>query len=1050
MTQQPQGRAEAENRASATPAGLVRALAFVGAALSLVFYLLGFVSDVGTTGLVGALVIGGGLLAGAGALPRSGGRLPAPAAVVSIVGLLALVQVVVSSRITGLLLGALAVAFLETVAVVGAMLADAGVLGAPARRPKPAAPVVENAPYGGVSPDQAWTQEHLGALHQSSSPTTVYGAPPQYGGVPDNTALIGAPASGAFPAGEPGSVPAFGLSAGSAPKDATEVVPASAYGATAVNGAVAGERSPTPADAAFGAGAVNGATGGERGPDAPAPSYGMTGANAVYGLGGAGGQGEAQTPMYGLTGSTPLNGAAAGGPSPGDAQASPYGLTGATPLNGAAAGGQASGEAQAPLYGLTGANPLNGAAAAGQASGAPQLYGLGGPTTANPTTPGERGQAVAEARQSPYGVGAANSVTAGERGRPAADAQQSPQGAAAAKGATAGQRGQTAADAQQSPYGVGAANGATAGERARSSADAQQSPYGAGAANGVAAGQRGQTAAGTQQSPYGTAAGATAGEHGRSAADAQQSPYGTGSVNGATAGARGEAAQALGEGQAPLYGLSGASAINGTQPPERGPSGASPGVAGEGSAPLYGLTGRNASGTGGRPGQAGQTQNGAADPSAARYSGANGQPVQNPGAPGERSPQYGLTGSHATPAERSTTSGPAHAVPAEGPALLQGLTGRSRPTETGPSGVPADAPLYGLSGPGQGGHAGEREKQAYGRPGERSAPQYGRPGAANERSWSGYNVPAEAQASPYGSAGERGQTPTSDGSVQLSGLSGTPGPVNGHASTSGASHAVPGGAAPSPFGRANGTNAAAVGGPTPQSSPPPLYGLSGTGAPQAGVTGSGPSHAAPAFGTSGERAARPGSSSSGAHHAPTGEFPVYGAPGNGAASSGPGVSRAASGTGDAAQPGHGQPTAGPSNGRPSPSSTASYGEAASPRPGSAPSAAPPSNPAMRPPDVARGNPKTGPETTALRVQRAWAESDATPAMGQASSGAPDATMVAAPGWLGEADGSADPSGKPDQGAPGRAGRHGSPRGGRHGQPDDGRPDPTQVFPNPDR
>jgi hypothetical protein len=105
---------------------------------------------------------------------------------------------------------------------------------------------------------------------------------------------------------------------------------------------------------------------------------------------------------------------------------------------------------------------------------------------------------------------------------------------------------------------------------------------------------------------------------------------------------------------------------------------------------------------------------------------------------------------------------------------------------------------------------------------------------------------------------------------------------------------------------------------------------------------------------------------------------------------------------------------------------------------------------MRPPDMARGKPGTGPETTAFRVQRAWAESDATPAMGQASSGGPDATMVAAPGWLGEVDGSADPSGKPpEQGAPGRAGRHGSPRGGRHGQPDDGRPDPTQVFPNPE-
>ncbi|MDT7575599.1 MAG: hypothetical protein QOH17_1932, partial [Pseudonocardiales bacterium] len=589
MTQQPQERAEADDRASAGPAGLVRVLALVGAALSLVFYLLGFVSDVGTTGLVGALVIGGGLLAGVGVLPRTG-RLLAPAAVVSVVGLLALLQVVVSSRATGLVIGALAVAFLQTIAVVGALLADTRIVGAPARRPKQAAPAVENAPYGAVSPDQAWTQEHLGNLHQVGAPggdlTKVYGAPPQYGDTPDNTALIAAPAAGAFPVGEPGSVPAFGLSSASAPKDATEVVPASAYGAgltgaTAVNGAVAGARGQTPVDAAYGAGAVNGDTGVERGQapgDAPAPSYGLTGANAVN------------------------------GPAPGA-----------------------------------------------------QVYGLGGAGAANPAAPAERGPA----------------------------------------------------------------------------------------------------------------------------ADAQRSAYGPGSPNGATAGQHGAAAQALGEGQVPLYGLSGASAVNGAQAPEHSPSGAPHGVPGEVPAPLYGLSGRGAHGTGGQRGPSGQAQNGAADPSAARY-GENGQPAQLPGAPGERSaPQYGLTGSHGRPNERVTTSGPAPAVPAEGPALLQGLTGPARSVQTGPSSVPADAPLYGLSGPGQAGSPGER-----GNPGQ----VYGQPGAANERGWSGYNAPGEAQASPYGPAGatgERGQAHNNDGSVQLSGLSGT-GALNGRASTSGPSHAVPG------------------------------------------------------------------------------------------------------------------------------------------------------------------------------------------------------------------------------------------------------------------
>jgi hypothetical protein len=91
-----------------------------------------------------------------------------------------------------------------------------------------------------------------------------------------------------------------------------------------------------------------------------------------------------------------------------------------------------------------------------------------------------------------------------------------------------------------------------------------------------------------------------------------------------------------------------------------------------------------------------------------------------------------------------------------------------------------------------------------------------------------------------------------------------------------------------------------------------------------------------------------------------------------------------------------------------------------------------------------------PETAAFAVQQP-PSGDQTPAWGQSAPAAQDATMVAAPGWLGggqPGSESSSPIGRR------RAAREARQRGrsgeGRHGQPEPGRPDSTQVFPQPER
>jgi hypothetical protein len=106
--------------------GAARALVLVAGALGLVIYLLGFVGEVSVTSSFGGpLVVGGGLLAGVAVLPRVG-RVLAPAAVLTGTGALFLLQLAIGIGWPPVVLVATGLAFVETAAVVGALLLDNG------------------------------------------------------------------------------------------------------------------------------------------------------------------------------------------------------------------------------------------------------------------------------------------------------------------------------------------------------------------------------------------------------------------------------------------------------------------------------------------------------------------------------------------------------------------------------------------------------------------------------------------------------------------------------------------------------------------------------------------------------------------------------------------------------------------------------------------------------------------------------------------------------------------------------------------------------------
>ena len=171
--------------------GPARMLVLAAAGLGLVIYVLGFV-DLGLANtLTGFLLLGGGLLAGAAVLPKVG-RVLVPAAVGVVAGMLQQLQTVAGGGSSTTAIIALVLAFLQSVAVIGAVLLDAGLVKAPA--PKPRAPQGYGQPggygqypqgygqqsgYGQYGAQQGYGQQGYGApgYGQPGQP----GQPGQYG-----------------------------------------------------------------------------------------------------------------------------------------------------------------------------------------------------------------------------------------------------------------------------------------------------------------------------------------------------------------------------------------------------------------------------------------------------------------------------------------------------------------------------------------------------------------------------------------------------------------------------------------------------------------------------------------------------------------------------------------------------------------------------------------------------------------------------------------------------------------------------------------------------
>jgi Family of unknown function (DUF5336) len=143
MTRNSEAPEDAPTQARSRPgqelsrSGPVAELALVAAGLGLVVYLLAFVGDAGLgTQMIGPLLLGGGLLAGAVVLPTVGAGVLVPAAVATTTGALLLLQAVVGGRDSAVAVGTLVLAVLEAAAALGAALLHAGVVRAPTSRPK--------------------------------------------------------------------------------------------------------------------------------------------------------------------------------------------------------------------------------------------------------------------------------------------------------------------------------------------------------------------------------------------------------------------------------------------------------------------------------------------------------------------------------------------------------------------------------------------------------------------------------------------------------------------------------------------------------------------------------------------------------------------------------------------------------------------------------------------------------------------------------------------------------------------------------------------------
>ncbi len=323
MTQRPQEPAEVPSDAPVSPGRPARVPALASAALAVVFALLGFMGAVPATDLAGALVLGGGLLAGAAALPRAG-RVLAPAAVAASVGVVGLLQAVVVSRGGGgLLIAASAVAVLTWVATVVAALMDAGVFGSRAPRAAVAsAPQATPAPAPAWAPVEGWqpnaypadpTMTYVGRQptgQQAFGPSVggqAGGGQPVPAGAPDPTAVFGQPGQ----AGVPDSTAVFGQPGQAGVPDSTAVFARSAQVGepepTAVFSGVSQPGAPEPA-AALG----------------QQPPVGGPEPTAVFG----------QPPQGPTAGLSPQSGAPESTPAHPGAAAPVYGLSGGQPPTG--------------------------------------------------------------------------------------------------------------------------------------------------------------------------------------------------------------------------------------------------------------------------------------------------------------------------------------------------------------------------------------------------------------------------------------------------------------------------------------------------------------------------------------------------------------------------------------------------------------------------------------------------------------------------------------------------------------------------------------------
>lgn len=173
-------------------------LALAAGGLGLIIYICSFFQGlpVLSTTAIMPLLLGGGLLAAATALPKAG-RLLVPAAVAVMVGVLALIQVVFAgdSRVSVMAIVVVVLAVLQAAAVVAAVLFDNGMLASPdpavrlarqqarqARRPQGPAPGYPP-PGGGYpgGPPQGG-QGGYGYAQQPPPATPSYGTPaPGYG-----------------------------------------------------------------------------------------------------------------------------------------------------------------------------------------------------------------------------------------------------------------------------------------------------------------------------------------------------------------------------------------------------------------------------------------------------------------------------------------------------------------------------------------------------------------------------------------------------------------------------------------------------------------------------------------------------------------------------------------------------------------------------------------------------------------------------------------------------------------------------------------------------